>query len=278
MSGWQAAEPCHAIWAAAAFRPHVGCGLSWASISGPKGCGAGMTLDEYGAFCRSLPATTYVVQWRWSACSGKVGGKEALEHWLKVQDGDESSRLFFGQSWMWKWLNKPQGSQACGQPHLFRAALKWIHAAPPSRFRRRRRCRPRSGILKAGLLAWSKKSWNSGPEHHGASRNRGPPISSTLLREQQGPSLRWRRDIWVPSVFSCGIPASRWSSRDVAVFNTGSHSSLASRPRWAYGITTALTNRYPLGRGKNAAGPSPWCPPKVSHAAGEGSRLTGWDH
>jgi predicted DNA-binding protein (MmcQ/YjbR family) len=33
-----------------------------------------MTLYEYDAFCRSLPATTYVVQWR-GAHVWKVGGK-----------------------------------------------------------------------------------------------------------------------------------------------------------------------------------------------------------
>jgi predicted DNA-binding protein (MmcQ/YjbR family) len=33
-----------------------------------------MTLDEYDAFCRSFPATTYVVQWR-GAHVCKVGGK-----------------------------------------------------------------------------------------------------------------------------------------------------------------------------------------------------------
>ncbi|SJN58336.1 hypothetical protein VR7878_02787 [Vibrio ruber DSM 16370] len=33
-----------------------------------------MSLDEYNAFCRSLPATTYVVQWRGSHV-WKIGGK-----------------------------------------------------------------------------------------------------------------------------------------------------------------------------------------------------------
>lgn len=33
-----------------------------------------MTYDEYNAFCRSLPATTYIVQWN-NSHVWKVGGK-----------------------------------------------------------------------------------------------------------------------------------------------------------------------------------------------------------
>ena len=50
-----------------------------------------MTLDEYNAFCASLPATTHVVQWG-GAHVWKVGGKVfAIAGW---SDGEELAVTF----------------------------------------------------------------------------------------------------------------------------------------------------------------------------------------
>ena len=46
-----------------------------------------MTYDEFNAFCRALPATSYVMQWRGSHV-WKVGGKVfAIGGWVDEEAG-----------------------------------------------------------------------------------------------------------------------------------------------------------------------------------------------
>ncbi|TXH21413.1 MAG: MmcQ/YjbR family DNA-binding protein [Elusimicrobia bacterium] len=85
-----------------------------------------MTEDEYNAFCGSLPATTYVVQWD-DAHVWKVGGKVfALARW---RDGQPFITFKAGEV-SYEVLN----DQPClrSAPYLFSRGLKRIqhHAAP----------------------------------------------------------------------------------------------------------------------------------------------------
>ena len=85
-----------------------------------------MTYDEFNAFCRSLPATTYVVQWGGSHV-WKVGGKVfAIGGW---QD-DEPSFTFKVSEISYEMLKDRPGLRPA--PYLASRGLKWIqHYAKP---------------------------------------------------------------------------------------------------------------------------------------------------
>ena len=79
-----------------------------------------MTLDEYDAFCRSLPATTYVVQWR-GAHVWKVGGKVfAIAHGHNI----ETTFTFKVSDVAYEVLQGKPGLRPA--PYLASRGLKWI--------------------------------------------------------------------------------------------------------------------------------------------------------
>lgn len=85
-----------------------------------------MTYDEFNAFCRALPATTYVVQWDGSHV-WKVGGKVfAIGGW---QD-DELGFTFKVSEISYEMLKAQPGLRPA--PYLASRGLKWIqHFAKP---------------------------------------------------------------------------------------------------------------------------------------------------
>jgi len=85
-----------------------------------------MTYKEFNKFCRSLPATTYVVQWGGSHV-WKVGGKVfAIGGW----DDDEPSFTFKVSDIGYEMLKEWPGLRPA--PYLASRGMKWIqHFAKP---------------------------------------------------------------------------------------------------------------------------------------------------
>ncbi len=85
-----------------------------------------MTYDEYNAFCESLPATTYVMQWGGSHV-WKVGGKVfAIGGWA---DG-EAAYTFKVSHISFEILGEQPGLRPA--PYLASRGFKWIqHYAQP---------------------------------------------------------------------------------------------------------------------------------------------------
>jgi len=85
-----------------------------------------MIYEEFNTFCRSLPATTYVVQWGGSHV-WKVGGKVfAIGGW---QD-DEPSFTFKVSEISYEMLKDQPGLRPA--PYLASRGMKWIqHFARP---------------------------------------------------------------------------------------------------------------------------------------------------
>lgn len=85
-----------------------------------------MTYDDFNAFCRSLPATTYVVQWG-GAHVWKVGGKVfAIGGWA---DG-EAAFTFKAGELSYEILKDQPGLRPA--PYLASRGMKWIqHYAKP---------------------------------------------------------------------------------------------------------------------------------------------------
>jgi predicted DNA-binding protein (MmcQ/YjbR family) len=79
-----------------------------------------MTLDEYDAFCRSLPATTYVVQWR-GAHVWKVGGKVFA---IGRERGDEATITFKANEVAYEMLLGEPGLRPA--PYFASRGMKWI--------------------------------------------------------------------------------------------------------------------------------------------------------
>jgi predicted DNA-binding protein (MmcQ/YjbR family) len=79
-----------------------------------------MTYKEYNAFCKSLPATTYVVQWGGSHV-WKVGGKVfAIGGW-----DEDSGRITFKTSPIaYEMLKDKRGLRPA--PYLASRGMKWI--------------------------------------------------------------------------------------------------------------------------------------------------------
>lgn len=86
-----------------------------------------MTYDDYNAFCRALPATTYVMQWGGSHV-WKVGGKVfAIGGW---DDGAEAHITFKVSDVAFELLRDQPGLRPA--PYLASRGLKWIqHYARP---------------------------------------------------------------------------------------------------------------------------------------------------
>ena len=79
-----------------------------------------MTYDEFNAFCRSLPATTHVVQWG-GAEVWKVGGKVfAIGGW---SDGREAF-TFKVSDIAYEILKEERGLRPA--PYLASRGMKWI--------------------------------------------------------------------------------------------------------------------------------------------------------
>ena len=85
-----------------------------------------MTYEQFNQFCRTLPATTYVVQWGGSHV-WKVGGKVfAIGGW---QD-DEPSFTFKVSEISYEMLKEQPGLRPA--PYLASRGMKWIqHFATP---------------------------------------------------------------------------------------------------------------------------------------------------
>lgn len=80
-----------------------------------------MTYEEYNAFCRSLPATTYVVQWG-GAHVWKVGGKVfAIGGWAKP---GEPAFTFKASELNFNILRDEPGFRPA--PYLASRGMKWI--------------------------------------------------------------------------------------------------------------------------------------------------------
>lgn len=79
-----------------------------------------MTYKEYNAFCRKLPATTYVVQWGGSHV-WKVGGKVfAIGGWHE----DEPAYTFKVNDVAYELLKEQPGLRPA--PYLASRGMKWI--------------------------------------------------------------------------------------------------------------------------------------------------------
>ena len=80
-----------------------------------------MTLDEYNAFCASLPATTHVVQWG-GAHVWKVGGKVfAIGGW---NDGEALAVTFKCSDMSFDLLKTEPGCRPA--PYLASRGMSWI--------------------------------------------------------------------------------------------------------------------------------------------------------
>ena len=85
-----------------------------------------MTYDEFNAFCRALPATTYVMQWG-GAHVWKVGGKVfAIGGWA---DGEAAYTFKVGDV-AYEMMKDQPGLRPA--PYLASRGMKWIqHFAKP---------------------------------------------------------------------------------------------------------------------------------------------------
>lgn len=86
-----------------------------------------LSIDDYNAFCRALPATTYVVQWGGSHV-WKVGGKVfAIGGWSK---GEHPGITFKVSPLAYEILRDTPGLRPA--PYLASRGMKWIqHYAEP---------------------------------------------------------------------------------------------------------------------------------------------------
>lgn len=83
--------------------------------------GSAMTLDDYNAFCASLPHTTHVVQWG-GADVWKIGGKVfAL---ARLADGDALHATFKVSAMSYEILKDRPGCRPA--PYLASRGMKWI--------------------------------------------------------------------------------------------------------------------------------------------------------
>lgn len=80
-----------------------------------------MTLEEYNAYCESLPHSTHVVQWGGSHV-WKIGGKVYA---IGGAEGDTLDRCSFKVSPMSFDIMKTQPGLK-GAPHLASRGMKWI--------------------------------------------------------------------------------------------------------------------------------------------------------
>ncbi len=88
--------------------------------------GIQLTYDEFNAFCRGLPATSYVMQWRGSHV-WKVGGKVfAIGGWVD----EEAGVTFKVNDIAYEMMRDQPGLRPA--PYLASRGMKWIqHYARP---------------------------------------------------------------------------------------------------------------------------------------------------
>ena len=100
-----------------------------------------MTIEEYNEFCRALPATTYVVQWR-GAHVWKVGDKVfVIGRW----QNDEPYFTFKVSDIAYEMLKALPGLRPA--PHFASRGMKWIqHYAKP-------------GLSRSGLRDYIRQSY-----------------------------------------------------------------------------------------------------------------------
>ena len=80
-----------------------------------------MTYEEFNSFCRSLSATTYVVQWG-NSHVWKVGGKVfAIGGWEKVE---EPAFTFKASEYDFLLLQGEEGFRAA--PYMAARGMKWL--------------------------------------------------------------------------------------------------------------------------------------------------------
>ena len=80
-----------------------------------------MTYEEFNSFCRSLSATTYVVQWG-NSHVWKVGGKVfAIGGWEKVE---EPAFTFKASEYDFLLLQDEEGFRAA--PYMAARGMKWL--------------------------------------------------------------------------------------------------------------------------------------------------------
>ncbi|KUI99185.1 MmcQ/YjbR family DNA-binding protein [Vibrio sp. MEBiC08052] len=80
-----------------------------------------MNLDEYNAFCRSLPATTYVVQWH-NSHVWKIGGKVFAIGSLNREG--QSAFTFKTSALNFDFLSEQPGYRPA--PYFASRGMKWI--------------------------------------------------------------------------------------------------------------------------------------------------------
>ena len=99
-----------------------------------------MTYEKFNAFCRALPATTYVVQWG-GAHVWKVGGKVFAICW---EENGKAAFTFKVSDVAYEMLQEQPGLRPA--PYLASRGLKWIqHYAKP-------------GLSDAGLRDYIRQS------------------------------------------------------------------------------------------------------------------------
>ena len=99
-----------------------------------------MTREKFNAFCRALPATTYVVQWG-GAHVWKVGGKVFAICW---EENGKAAFTFKVSDVAYEMLQDQPGLRPA--PYLASRGLKWIqHYAKP-------------GLPDAGLRDYIRQS------------------------------------------------------------------------------------------------------------------------
>ncbi len=80
-----------------------------------------MTYEEFNVFCKSLSATTYVVQWG-NSHVWKVGGKVfAIGGWEKI---DEPAFTFKASDYDFNLLKDEDGFRAA--PYMAARGMKWL--------------------------------------------------------------------------------------------------------------------------------------------------------
>lgn len=88
-----------------------------------------MTLDEYNAFCASLPATTHVVQWGGSHV-WKVGGKVfAIASMWETGPAGPPHVTFKTSEMSFDLLGEQPGCRPA--PYLASRGMKWIQRTAP---------------------------------------------------------------------------------------------------------------------------------------------------
>lgn len=141
-----------------------------------------VTLDDYNAYCRSLPLTSYVVQWG-GAHVWKVGTKVfAIGRW--VEDDADMHVTFKTSDLSYDLLKEQPGCRPA--PYLASRGMKWIQRTGPAGLDDSALCdyiAESHRLVAMGLPKSVRKSL--GLDHPGAgtpTRSKRPTRNSTSLR------------------------------------------------------------------------------------------------